>query len=52
MKRSTRMMLMSSGNNRRYNDGRSYDNYDVMISFVTAVAGSITTMAAMRRALR
>lgn len=29
MKRSTRMMLMSSGNNRRYNDGRSYDNYDV-----------------------
>lgn len=29
MKRSTRMMLMSSGSNRRYNDGRSYDNYDV-----------------------
>ena len=29
MKRSTRMMLMSSGSNRRYNDGRSYENYDV-----------------------
>lgn len=46
------MMLMSSGSNRRYNDGRSYENYDVDENSVTAVAGSTMTTVGMRLVLR
>ena len=46
------MMLMSSGSNRRYNDGRSYETTMLMINSVTAVAGSTMTTVGMRLVLR
>ena len=52
MKRSTRMMLMSSGSNRRYNDGRSYENYDVDDKFRDRRGRSTMTTVGMRPVLR
>ena len=53
MKRSTRMMLMSSGSNRRYNDGRSYETTMLMMKFRDrrGPGGTMTTVG-MRPVLR